>query len=421
MSAKLHDEIRVRGARGLFGRGWLMGCALLAWAGCEFNPPQPTPTPPPEGPVYVGVRACVTCHANLVDDHRLHGHAHALKIIEGQPPEFPGGLPEHGVAAPPPGFAWTDFAYLVGGYQTAANFVDLEGYLVFDAADGDFLQYNTDHPPTGTPAGYEAFEADNLEQAPFGFACLRCHVTGGASFLENGGRRQDSRPGVGATWVQAGVQCEACHGPGGEHVPAPEAGNIAVDGSTAACARCHALGDGDVLLAKDGFVAGFQQATEVRFSPHDFACTVCHDPHVSVYADRERGLRNRCEGCHATQNMALHANTIFAQGDYVEVLGCESCHMPFGTKTALAADDDFTGGIGRIGDTRTHVINVDTSAEGYTAVVSDDGARIRTDLDGQAALTVDFACLRCHNGLGSAPAFTLPAASLIAEGIHQRP
>ena len=57
--------------------------------------------------------------------------------------------------------------------------------------------------------------------------------------------------------------------------------------------------------------------------------------------------------------MARHMGKIFVQGDYVERMNCESCHMPLASRNSLSADDSVTGGFGgKIGDVRTHVFSM---------------------------------------------------------------
>ena len=67
-------------------------------------------------------------------------------------------------------------------------------------------------------------------QASFNPDCFRCHVTG---FLHPGGYAGASTPELGA------VTCEACHGPGSDHVAAPAVGYGELPGDGAACVACH--------------------------------------------------------------------------------------------------------------------------------------------------------------------------------------
>ena len=59
--------------------------------------------------------------------------------------------------------------------------------------------------------------------------CLRCHVTG----LGLGGWDPAHDEPLGR------VTCEACHGPAGGHVAAPDAAYGRLPGGPAACVPCH--------------------------------------------------------------------------------------------------------------------------------------------------------------------------------------
>ncbi len=396
--------------------------AAFLFTGCTPLPDDNVIDPPDGEARYVGSAACSACHSTISETYHLHSHAHALKRPEGTPPQYPTEFGVAFVPVPPPGFAWSDISYVVGGANRAAWFVSDEGFVITDTNETpqDVL-YRLTHYPTGTMTGFEP-ETVEYDFRPFTFETFSRYVTGAKTVDESGGRRQDALGGVGGTWAEDGVQCEACHGPGSNHIGRPEMGGLIVDGLSIACAQCHANQENPQLVAiSDDFIEAYQQVGEVFASPHrGFACTVCHSPHTSILHDRENGLRNDCSICHATQNMAGHGKFIFVQGDYVERLTCASCHMPFATKALISAASAFAGENGaRIGDTRTHVVTINTEAVDASAMVTSNGDSLKLD-DGKAAVTVDYACLRCHNGLGSAPNFNLAAAALIGTDIHKR-
>ena len=412
------------------GGGRLLAVPVL-WALCQVAVPgcgdQVVVPDNPDGSdqvaTYVGSAACRACHPNIAADHFQHAHSQALKTVTGTPPVYPAEAEFAGVDSPPPGHEWTDIAYVVGGYTKGANLVNLNGFVLTDADSGAVLSYHLRHLPSGTEPGYDPVAADRIGTMPFGYDCFRCHTTGPQSLDTNGGMRQGSRPGIGGTWAEDGVHCEVCHGPGSQHLPSPPA-NINPDPANDVCVRCHAgfAGPG-VFEAAGGFIIGNQQADEVAASPHAaFDCVFCHAPHVSVTYDRENGLRNQCLDCHAGMSMALHAGKFLVQGDYVERLSCESCHMPLASKNTSSATDAFTAGRGgRIGDARTHIMYIDTRSVNYTALFTPGGQEVIRDAEGRAFVTLDYVCLRCHNGLGSAFAITVRAAAVVAEGIHNLP
>lgn len=401
------------------GPGVAAGLILALLAGCLETPPSGGPsspstniTDPTNGnALYLGSPTCDACHAEIGAIHDRHGHSHILNLTFGRAPTFTPALP--GTLEPPPGLAWSDFDFVVGGHAKGAQFIDRNGFLVTDQ-DGALIQYHLAHPPSGNPAGFSAFT--DTGRTPYIFDCIRCHTTAPQSLAEIG-RREDNRPGIDGEWVEEGVQCEACHGPGSNHVGNPSAGTIFVaSNSTTVCNHCHSSGTGR-LLARGAFIAGYQQADEMAASPHTaLDCTTCHDPHVSVFADRDKAIRNQCRDCH-TINMALHEGKTYTRGDLVEPVTCESCHMPYASMYFRSAAADFTNG-GMVGDTRSHVMYINTEEVGFSSMFTADGSEVVRNTEGKAAVTVDYVCLRCHHGKGSAFELDLRGASAISAAIH---
>ncbi len=115
--------------------------------------------------------------------------------------------------------------------------------------------------------------------------------------------------------------------------------------------------------------------------------------------------------------MALHDGKVFVRGDYTETLTCESCHMPYATRTSSAASTAVVGPNGRMGDTRTHIFRISREAADFNTFFSGPGDSVLKDSDGRAAVTVDFVCLRCHNGVGTFN-LTVSRAAEIAPNLH---
>ena len=184
-----------------------------------------------------------------------------------------------------------------------------------------------------------------------------------------------------------------------------------------------------MIPAADGFVSHGAQGNELKASGGhaSFSCMTCHDPHRSVFYDGENAIRNECIVCHTDQGMALHEGKVLrAESGYIEVLACQSCHMPFATKTGsenLLTVLDFDGeprgeNQARIADTRTHIFRINTDNVDYTAMFNSAGDQVLRDSQGRAAVTVDFVCQRCHNGTGNAFGLERDFASEIALGMH---
>lgn len=260
-------------------------------------------------------------------------------------------------------------------------------------------------------------KANGGAQAVGTSACSACHSDMGSQFAM--GRH-----------IDAGVGCESCHGPGGEHF-ATESSHVVIDVSrifvdpsgSQSCAECHSQtldSGGSAILAADGFIRPAQQWSELKASGghSQFACTYCHQPHSSVAL--ENGIRNQCSVCHTTQTMAGHGGESVTVGGVTESLTCESCHMPFAGRDSVNSPPKDIGPIARQGDVRTHIFRINTSPASYTSFFTADGSEVALDADGRSAVTVDFVCLRCHNGVAVFN-LSLARAAEIAARIHQLP
>jgi hypothetical protein len=415
------------------GRVAIVAGLAMGLAACTAPPPGPTPTPTPQyanqsdpangGAAFVGSTTCAACHPDLADQHRVHGHAHPLSAVEGGAPEFPAEATRAGVPNPPAGFEWADIAYLIGGYSKNGRFVDTQGFIITTGTQGIPAQWNLAFPANGTEAGLADYEPDQATPLPYDYECFKCHTTGAMPPDGDDPAFQDGLPGIAGTWHESGVQCETCHGPGSRHVADPTARDLYVDPGSATCAGCHSrsTGEGDrTIRARDGFIEHYEQSAELLASGGHaaFNCATCHDPHISTLYARNQGLLRTCTDCHPNATMAGHGGLTFVRGDYRETLSCESCHMPLATRNGSNADASVAGGLGRIGDTRTHIFRISTAADDYTGFFTADGSAVALDGSGQAAVTLDFVCLRCHNGSGDTFPLTVEIAATVAPTLH---
>ncbi len=329
---------------------------------------------------YIAAAACRACHPDVSEQQLIHGHAHKLTRVVGQPPEFPEEGTRAGIPNPPDGFSWDDISYVIGGYTKKGRFINQDGFILTNGVDMVDTQWNLDFPANGTTVGFAAYEPDRETPKPYDYSCFVCHTTGAKPQDEDFPQFQEDRPGFAGTWLETGIQCEECHGPGSNHVPNTGARDMFVDLTGAqTCHRCHNRpfhSQTGEIIANGGFIQHHEQYPELLASGghSTFACTDCHDPHVSVTYDRANAIRQECTDCHADQNMALHEGMVFTRGDYTEVLSCESCHMPFATKSARAAGADVVGDEGRMGDTRTHIFRINTDQVGFEAMFTADGS-----------------------------------------------
>ncbi|MBN2563196.1 MAG: hypothetical protein JXQ75_19915 [Phycisphaerae bacterium] len=371
---------------------------------------------------YIGQTLCAACHVARSETFAAHGHHQALSRITGAAPGYNAQGSRAGVPNPPAGLTWNDISYAISGYTHGAFFVNSNGYLLTDGAAGTNTQWNLAFPPNGTAAGFVAYEAAVVAPTPYEYDCFRCHTVRPRQPAD-ASEHQDDLPGILGTWAEAGVQCEACHGPGRNHIENTSARDLYIPNGTTACSGCHVTDPDDtsVIGAADGFVGSNAQWPELRASGghSDFSCMTCHDPHTSITYDRENAVRNACTACHADVNMASHQDVTFVRSDYQEEMTCESCHMPFSGRSVSegAAAVVGTNG-GRMGDVRSHIFRINTANADYSAMFNTGGTRVATDSEGRAAVTLDFVCLRCHNATGNAFTLTVMGAASVAADMH---
>jgi hypothetical protein len=416
------------------GFSMLLGQSCLPGPGGGGTPMPEFPNTTDEtngGSTYVGSAACKACHPDVASEFNLHGHGHMLSKIEGIAPQYPSEATRAGVPNPPQGFGYDDVSYVIGGYIRRAEFADLNGFLLTTGSTQVNTQWNLTFPANGTTAGFAAFEPTATTAQPYSFtSCFQCHTTGPMAQDPTNPEFQDNRPGLVGTWHEEGVQCEACHGPGSRHIPDPSARNNFVDlTGEKTCNNCHSQPFGSqtgVIQASGGYIRNNQQHSELLASgAHStFTCRTCHDPHVSINYDRANAIINECTVCHTDKTVPLHKGVVFVRGSYSEPVTCVSCHMPFATRSASVAGQDIVGQSGRMADMRTHIFRINTANQTYTAMFTADGSAVRKNAAFESAVTLDFACLRCHTDSTAEPnssfELPLPSASQIAQNMHNQ-
>jgi len=169
--------------------------------------------------------------------------------------------------------------------------------------------------------------------------CFSCHSTGAVV----SGKLELDR-------LTPGVTCEACHGPGQEHVSEMHLSTgeglgifnprkLSPDTlSQEFCGACHRSANAVGMMPNLGGI------TNVRFQPyrlsgspgHDpndphFACTACHDPHIDLPL-QGASADSKCTVCHVTDSEhAKKMGTTETSGPRscpVAMEKCDSCHMP---------------------------------------------------------------------------------------------
>jgi hypothetical protein len=172
--------------------------------------------------------------------------------------------------------------------------------------------------------------------------CFACHTTASSanSMLNTAG-------------AVPGVHCEACHGPGLDHVNAAMAGqderarhaifnpaSLTPTSSIDFCGACHRT-TMDVILHEPepgAYTVRFQsyRLEESRCWQNTkdarLACTQCHDPHLPMVRDAHF-YDQKCLSCHSLGKDAKHYSPSGARAATPRICprataNCTSCHMP---------------------------------------------------------------------------------------------
>jgi hypothetical protein len=238
------------------------------------------------------------------------------------------------------------------------------GRSYLSAIDGFLFQAPVSYYSSTTRWGlapgpdYQGSENVNLIRAVEP-GCLNCHASRvqPVAGTVNGYARQP--------FLEGGISCERCHGPGEEHVARMKSGKrtgglgivnpskLDAARRDSVCAQCHLVGV--VQIAKNGtegafhpgellsdFVAVFVWSGvsgEMTVNGHDeqlgwslcrraskgkLWCGTCHDPHrVPAQSDKAAFYRNRCLTCHTDSSCAATRQARAQAQD-----NCITCHMP---------------------------------------------------------------------------------------------
>jgi hypothetical protein len=308
---------------------------------------------------YVGSEQCFSCHADQFNDWQASGHPWKLRKVA---KARYSGLPL------PSGYNWDDISYVIGGANKKARFINLEGYVITTAKDGSEAktQYNLNN-------GKWSFYHKG-EKKPY--KCGPCHMT---AYSPDG--NQDGRPGMIGTWMEDGIGCEECHGPGSDHIQKPAKDNVKIESSTQACAKCHQRGGINPRPpVSGGFIKHHEQGNEILAGSHkELSCMECHDPHKRAIL-----VKDTCATCHEDQATS-YMKTTHGKGE----IKCYECHMARASKSAIKMNK-FSG------DVRSHIfkINTDPTASMFETVEKDG----KKSTFAKSFITLDFACLGCHLG-----------------------
>jgi hypothetical protein len=222
----------------------------------------------------------------------------------------------------------------------------------------------------------------------FNRECFDCHLTGMETRYDTEQDRYQTQ------WVELGVSCEACHGPGKQHAEAPSKANIlnpnalSQDRQLALCGRCHSSrtmhfslfnsehsffpGDlyedyfSPVNLGQLGPKGGpsfypdarpkesgaeYQALLQSRcYQRSGMTCSTCHSEHNET----SPASNVLCGGCHTKELQALPQHSKHSvEGQAGQ---CVSCHMPKLISTLAGFTTDHTIDIPNPDNTRDYDI-----------------------------------------------------------------
>ncbi|MCB9640988.1 MAG: hypothetical protein H6728_02020 [Myxococcales bacterium] len=332
------------------------------------GPAGPQGEPGSAGATFVGNDPCKVCHQAEHTSFSRSGHHLTLNLASDVAAQGNSFYPHGTAQAPPPGKQLSDFLYVLGGSGLRTLFVDPQGYLY----TGQQAQFNV------IPNAWVPYQASSQPgTVPLG-DCAKCHTTGYDPNAVN------KLPGLKGDWAHLGVQCEACHGPGSNHVKSPVRVKMVVDRSMEACGKCHQRQPHHEIQAEDGLMLSQQQYNALFSSKKaNMRCTNCHDAHASTRHDAQQALTGKCTSCHIKETNSWDA---YRQTSGMQQLSCVDCHMPRFGKSAQG-----DGSLLR-GDMRVHLFAINTSPD--AAQFSADGTKV------MPYLTLKTACLNgaCHGG-----------------------
>lgn len=292
---------------------------------------------PPKEPVlatYTGTESCRACHREQYKgwQETVHGDITLSAAdfapdnpirkafedeISANSPRVQLNYPGQGEG--PAAANWDDVDYVVGGNWKAryVKLVEGKGHRFYDA------QYNITGTQAGAMTAYR--ETRNYEDR-----CLGCHTTGFDYDLSKSLDRSAAGYSLDSMVAELGIGCEACHGPGSEHINAPEVkGNIVnpvsytVAEQTDFCGSCHGRNIGHRTIPEHQDPIGFKigknarDYTKIQSLVRQYDGKWEYDP--SRFWEHGAGLSHR-----------MQYNDL-EQGPHWGKTSCTDCHDPHGT------------------------------------------------------------------------------------------
>ena len=295
--------------------------------------------------VFVGSQTCRPCHAAIADAYartpmaRSSGVATSLPAteftaagqqyrIEGKQLRFSGGS--------------VPIDYFIGSNSEGRSYLwARDGYLFELPVTWYARKQAWDASP-----GYETYSYVKLNRAVEP-SCLQCHASQVRPVLGSQNRYGDP------PFLEGGVSCERCHGPGSEHAQAPlkspmvNPAKLAAEQRDSVCSQCHLTGEarieqpgrkfaefraGETLSNYATYFVWKLGRTDLKVTSHVeklaaseckkasgdvLWCGSCHDTHSNSGKTQQACLtchsaahrkEEQCASCHMPKTFAVDAN-----------------------------------------------------------------------------------------------------------------
>lgn len=269
---------------------------------------------------YVGSAVCAGCHqdkaaelAQSIHSKMIRPGANTAGVIHGDLSK-PNAPTLNGVGQ-------TGVDWVMGGWYKEESYIRVN-------RQGDPFPYTVTqfewNPIKGT-------YAQDKTLRNWVVTCAGCHTTG---YVPG----KDALQQPTGTWKELNIGCEACHGPGGDHVSDGGEGVFPViDRTTEACGHCHIRAESEAtaeFAAKAfnfpiGYVAG--QPSSLKFIPEPLSATKSFFPDGTSTRHRQTYLDMNYPGRTPT-------------GHYTSGISCTKCHDPHTAGTLTTYPGDLPAG-----------------------------------------------------------------------------
>ncbi len=284
----------------------------------------------------MGSATCARCHANTYGTLSETWHANILR-----PADESTVLGDFALQDPDLTFMLEEVKWVLGGQYKQRYLTEIDGELFVLPAEWNV-----------TTGKWVSYEPESWRARPYSQYCAGCHTTGYDPETQ--------------TWIEPGVGCEACHGPGADHVASTgnrgriiNPAKLQFQDQVEICAQCHSRGEdpsgdfpfpvgyrpggpaelGETFIfstdTEDYWPDGtakrhHMQYQDWRQGAHkdSVSCIFCHTSHSLGETDHQTRMvgNDRCLVCHE-ENSDLTEHIPF-MATSVDRIQCSDCHMP---------------------------------------------------------------------------------------------